>query len=107
MMPLFALVAYMRWTVLIAVCIVGSMVGIASADERRPMDADTCNEHQGDVMEHYYQLDKGWRITKQTDDEWIKVQGDKEVHFRCERGLSIIETKTVEPKVRGQVEYHK
>ena len=105
--PLFALVAYTRWTVLLALCIVGSMVGIASADERIPMDADTCHEHHGDVMEHDYQLDKGWRITKQTDEEWIKVKGSKEVHFFCKQGLSIIETRKAEPRVNGQVEYNK
>lgn len=111
MTPLFALVAYTRWTVLCAVVIVGSMVSLAAAeelhDERQPMDVDTCNEHQGDVMEHYYQVDKGWRITKQTDDEWIKVKGNMEVHFRCEHGLSIIETKPAEVKPSGQVDYMK
>jgi len=111
MLPVFALVAHTRWTVLAAFCIVASMVGMAAADElhdeRQPMDVDTCNEHQGDVMEHYYQVDKGWRIKKQTDDEWIKVKGNQEVHFRCERGLSIIETKKREVKPSGLVEYQK
>ena len=103
--PLVAVIAYTRWTVIAALVIVGSMVTMASADERIAMDADTCNEHQGDVMEHFY--NKDWKVIKDTGDEWIKQKGDEQVSFRCEKGLSIIETRKVEPKVRGQVEYNK
>lgn len=109
MMPLFALVAYMRWTVLIAVCIVGSMVGIASADEREAMDFDTCMEHQGDVSEHFYS--KGWRVIQSEDtgktSHWIKEKDGVQVHLICEGGLSIIETHKVDVKPTGQVEYQK
>ena len=109
MMPLFALVAYMRWTVLVALVIVGSMVGIASADEREHMDFDTCMEHQGDVSEHFYS--KGWRVIQSEDtgktSHWIKEKDGVQVHLICEGGLSIIETHKVDVKPTGQVEYQK
>ena len=97
------------WSTVVAIAIVAGMLGImnAQADEREPMDYDTCQEHQGDVSEHFYSLQQGWTVTKQGDHEWIKVKGDKEVHLICDKGFSIIETHTVDPKVRGQVEYNK
>lgn len=107
--PFFVLGAYMirSWSVVVAIAIVATMLGVmnAQADEREPMDYDTCNEHQGDVMENMYNLSQGWKLVKQDDHEWIKAKGDQEVHFICARGFSIIETKPAE--VRGQVEYNK
>lgn len=107
--PVVAVIAYLRWSVLIALVIVGSMVGLAAADEREAMDFDTCMEHQGDVSEHFYS--DGWKVVRSDDNgktsHWIKEKGDKQVHLICEGGLSIIETRTVDVKPHGQVEYQK
>ena len=107
--PLFVLAAYLRWSYWIAIAIVATCVGTASADEREAMDFDTCMEHQGDVSEHFYST--GWRVVRSDDNgktsHWIKEKGDKQVHLICEGGMSIIETRTVEVKPTGQVEYQK
>lgn len=107
--PLVAVIAYTRWTVIIALLIVGSMVTVASADERKPMDLDTCMEHHGDVSEHYYQ--QGWRVLKSEYtgkiSYWIKQKGNTQVHLICKDGLSIIETKKVDAKVNGEVDYQR
>lgn len=111
--PLFILIAAVRWTWLAATVIValGLTAMTAHADEREAMDFDTCMEHQGDISEHFYQPEKGWRVTRSDDDgktsHWIKVKGDREVHLICRDGMSIVETKPYEVKPQGQVDFLK
>ncbi len=108
--PIVVVAAHLRWTWWIALAIVAGSVSMASAetyhDEHVAMDLDTCNEHQGDVSEHFLQ---GWKVVKQEDKKqsshWVYEKGQKEVHFICADGYSTIETKPIQP--RGSVEYMK
>ena len=109
--PIVVVAAHIRWTWWLALAIVLGTVSMASAkdtyhDEQTAMDFDTCNEHQGDISEHFLH---DWKVVRQEDkvksSHWVYEKGSQEVHLICENGESIIQTKPVEP--RGKVDFMK
>ncbi len=75
------------------------------------MDADTCNEVEGDEIENIYSEKHGWKMIpggKIKGGWYDSVQkGNKVITFTCQNGYFIRSEGPYKPLVDGQVEYMK